>query len=246
MKNYRDFLLIAALFIALSALFYYVHFLIFHDSHHIFIYMIGDLAFVPLEVFLVILVIERLLSRREKRAILNKLNMVVGAFYSEVGMHLLGELLDGFDNHQEIKQRLEIKQDWTAKDFRQASSFARDIKGKVDSRRVDLKKLKAFLVKKRGFLLALLENPNLLEHDRFTDLLWAVTHLSEELEAREQLANLPEADLDHLSLDIERVYDQLAAEWVTYIEHLKAAYPFLFSLVLRIHPFQEHPSPMVS
>ena len=84
MKRYRDFLMIAALFIALSALIYFIHYLIFGDIHHIFIYMVGDLSFVPLEIFLVILVIERLLNRREKRAMLNKLNMVVGAFYNKV------------------------------------------------------------------------------------------------------------------------------------------------------------------
>ena len=77
-------------------------------------------------------------------------------------------------------------------------------------------------------------------------MLWAVMHLSEELGIREQLTDLPETDRDHLSIDIERVYNQLAAEWLAYIEHLKSSYPFLFSLVLRTHPFQEHPSPLVS
>ena len=38
-----------------------------------------------------------------------------------------------------------------------------------------------FLAKKREILLHLLENPNLLEHESFTDLLWAVFHLSDEL-----------------------------------------------------------------
>jgi hypothetical protein len=246
MKRHKDFLLIAALFITLSVLIYFIHYLIFRDMHHIFIYMIGDLAFVPLEVFLVVLVIERLMNRQEKRVILNKLNMVVGAFFSEVGMQLLGDLLNSMDDHQAISQRLSVRADWTASDFRQASSFALKIEGQADSRRVDLEKLKTFLVTKRIFLLALLENPNLLEHERFTDLLWAVTHLSEELGAREHLADLPKTDLDHLSVDIERVYDRLAAEWINYARHLKSSYPFLFSLILRTHPFQEHPSPVVT
>lgn len=246
MKRYKDFLLIAALFIALSVLVYFIHYLIFRDTHHIFIYMIGDLAFLPLEVFLVVLVIERLLNRREKQIIINKLNMVVGAFFSEVGMQLLGELLYSMEDHQEISQRLAVGTDWNASDFRKASSFARNIKGKADSRRVDLEKLKTFLLEKRIFLLALLENPNLLEHERFTDLLWAVMHLTEELGAREYLGNLPQTDLDHLSVDIERVYDHLAAEWINYTEHLKSSYPFLFSLMLRTHPFQKNPSPLVT
>jgi hypothetical protein len=96
------------------------------------------------------------------------------------------------------------------------------------------------------YLLTLLENPNLLEHDRFTDLLWATTHLDEELEARTSLKDLPESDLEHLAVDIQRMYDHLASEWLDYVQHLKSSYPFLYSLVLRTHPFQEHPSPMIA
>ena len=31
-----------------------------------------------------------------------------------------------------------------------------------------------------------------------------------------------------------------------YVQHLKATYPFLFSLILRTHPFQEKPSAVVN
>ena len=83
----------------------------------------------------------------------------------------------------------------------------------------------------------MLENPNLLEYERFTDLLWATFHLTEELEARQSLTDLPPADLNHISVDIERLYSQLVVEWVAYVEHLQSSYPFLFSLVARTHPF---------
>ena len=76
MRRYLNFIALALIFIALSALLYFVHYLIFRDVHHIFIYMIGDLAFLPLEVFLVVVVIERVLARREKQAVMQKLNMV--------------------------------------------------------------------------------------------------------------------------------------------------------------------------
>jgi len=91
----------------------------------------------------------------------------------------------------------------------------------------------------------MLGNPNLLEHDRFTDLLWAVTHLDEELEARQSVTGLCGNDAEHIASDIQRMYDHLASEWLDYVEHLKANYPFLFSLVLRMHPFQENPSPVI-
>jgi hypothetical protein len=244
---FRRFSLIVYLalgFLALSGVLYFAHYLIFRDVHHIFIYLLGDLAFLPLEVLLVVLIIERVLARREKLDKLEKLNMVVGAFFTEVGSHLLTDLLKYFDNRAEITAQLNIKADWNKRDFRRAARYAYHLKVEFDCARVDLEELKSFLAGKRTFILTLLENPNLLEHDRFTDLLWAVTHLDEELEARPSLTGLPEKDLEHLAGDIQRMYDHLASEWLDYVEHLKNNYPFLFSLVLRTHPFQESPSPV--
>jgi hypothetical protein len=237
---------LAIAFVALSAIAYVIHYLIFRDIHHIFIYMVGDLAFLPLEVLLVVVIIERLLARREMQAKLEKLNMVVGAFFSELGNHLLQDLLKHFDNRQEISRHLNITESWTKKDFQKAVKFADHLKVEVDCRNVDLGTLKAFLAQKRTFLLTMLENPNLLEHDRFTDLLWAVTHLDEELEARKSLIGLPDKDLEHLANDIQRMYDHLVSEWLDYVQHLKSKYPYLFSLVLRTHPFQEQQSPIVT
>ena len=82
--------------VALSAVLYLLHYAIFRDSHHIFIYLLGDIAFVPIEVLLVTLIIHRLLNAREKRAMLKKMNMVVGVFFNEVGITLL-KLLSVFD-----------------------------------------------------------------------------------------------------------------------------------------------------
>ena len=245
-KRYSFFMSLALIFLTLSVMLYFVHYLIFRDVHHIFIYMLGDLAFLPLEVLLVVLILERILARREKESKLQKLNMVVGAFFSEAGNHLLNSLLKEFDNRTEIALHLNITEKWTHKDFRKAEEFAYNLRIEVDCHSVNLEGLKAFLAGKRDFLLALLGNPNLLEHDRFTSLLWAITHLDEELEARPSVANLPEKDLAHLANDIRRFYDHLASEWLDYIEHLKTSYPYLFSLVLRTHPFQEHPSAILS
>jgi hypothetical protein len=246
LKRYRTFIFVALLFIALSVLGYLVHFFIFRDPHHIFIFMVGDLAFLPLEVFLVVIVIERILSWREKRALKQKLNMVIGAFFSEVGNNLLGRLLDSFESCTNICQHLAVNPQWKAADFKKAREYAADLHERPDWHKLDLTALRTFLVSKRPFLLALLENPNLLENEQFTDLLWAVFHLGEELEMRPSMDNLPESDLAHIAVDTQRLYSRLLIEWLSYIEHLKANYPFLFSFVLRTHPFQDNPTPVVT
>ena len=60
---------VGAVLLAMSAVTYLLHFLIFRDAHHIFIYLVGDIAFVPLEVLLVAIVIERQLHRHERREV---------------------------------------------------------------------------------------------------------------------------------------------------------------------------------
>ncbi len=205
MKNFRFFLIVAIVCLAASALLYYIHYLIFQDPHHIYIYLLGDIAYLPLEVFLVVIVIERVLARQEKQSMLQKMNMVIGAFFSEIGNYLLADLIKYFKNREEISRNLNVRANWTQKDFKKADAFAYRLKIDVDMLSLDLEALKKFLSSKRTYLLTLLENPNLLEHDRFTDLLWATTHLAEELEARPSLDALPETDKNHLAVDIQRM-----------------------------------------
>lgn len=234
------------IFILLSALTYFVHYLIFHDTHHIFLYMIGDMGFLFLDVLLVVLVIERLLNQREKRLLFHKLNMVIGTFFSEVGLELMRRFSQFIPNAKNLAGELEIKSSWTPKDFQKAAQrvekFA--LKPRVDSS--SLIELRDFLSSKRDFLLRLLENPNLIEHDRFTDLLWAVFHLAEELAIRkDQISSLPPPDREHLAGDLKRAYSMLVREWIYYASHLHKSYPFLFSLAARINPFSQAPSPII-
>ena len=237
MKRLNWQLVLGLSLIALSALLYLLHYAIFRDAHHIFIYMVGDIAFVPIEVLMVTLIIHRLLTEREKRSMLKKLNMVIGAFFSEVGTHLFKSLYD-FDAHAEtIRKDLIVGTKWGKKDYSRTLKHLKKYDYSIDSQRSDLDALKSFLIEKRDFLLRLLENPNLLEHESFSELLWAVFHLTEELASREDFSNLPQTDLDHLSGDIKRAYVLLISQWLSYMQHLRIDYPYLFSLAIRTNPF---------
>ena len=61
-------------------------------------------------------------------------------------------------------------------ELRQVSHWLSSYKHNLDESEVDWEGMKVFLVGKRNFLLRLLENGNLLEHESFTDMLWAVFH----------------------------------------------------------------------
>ncbi len=243
MKRIFDWqVVLGIILITMSALVYLLHYLIFRDARHIFIYLIGDIAFVFLEVFLVTLVVHNLLTMRERRERLRKLNMVIGAFFSEVGTELMKSLSIFDPDSDSISRRLRISGEWTGTEFARAR---REILGRtvvIDHRKGDLEIVKKFLVGKRGFLLGLLENPNLLEHESFTNLLWAVFHLTEELDKRRSLKGLPEPDYRHLAGDVKRVYGLLIGEWLAYLKHLQSDYPYLFSLAVRTNPFDDEAS----
>lgn len=231
--------------ILLSAVLYFLHFKMFHDAHHIFIYLLGDIAFVPIEVLMVTLIIHNLLEKRAKKSLIKKLNMLIGVFFSNAGTDII-IYLSGFDSSfDELKQRLDIDSDWDEKEFKNVSKYLRQYNYKISSKKSDLPQLGILLNTQKEFFLNLLANSSLLEHESFTKLLWAITHLAEELSNRKDFLSLPDSDYDHLSGDIERAYRALINEWVNYMEHLKEYYPYLFSLAMRTNPFKEESSVVI-
>jgi len=245
MKKFSWQIILGISLILLSALVYFIHYIIFRDPHHILIYLVGDIAFVFIEVLLVTLIIHQILSKREKRARLEKLNMVIGAFFSEVGTKLLTYFSDFDPKLDKIRKELIVANGWSEQEFSRVSKRLENYEYEVEIKKVNLEDLRGFLVGKGNFLLRLLENPNLLEHESFTELLRAVFHLTEELAHRKDLRELPDTDYEHLAGDIKRAYTLLVQQWLDYMRYLKDNYPYLFSLAMRTNPFDENASPIV-
>jgi hypothetical protein len=206
-------------------------------AEDIFFYTFLDLAFIPINVLFVGLILNGLLTYRERGAQNKRLNMLIGAFFSEVGTDLLAELRDFDPDLEDLRADLVCRNDWTPAAFDKARTDVADAGKHVDASLGDLSRLRAFLLPKRSFMLGMLQNPSLLEHERFTDQLWAVLHLADELAARPRLEGLPKADMAHLSIDIRRAWLALLREWLTHMQHLKSNYPYLFALAVRTNPF---------
>jgi hypothetical protein len=246
-KRSRWRLVIALGLIGASILIYALDYLIFRQPRELLNGLIGDVAFLFIYILVVIIILEEVLSRREKQGLMNKMNMVIGTFFNDVGLEMLRTFPVYVENAADLAPQLEFGGRWEKKDFLKAMDAARCFDYKVRVNPASLRDLKKILSSHREFLLRLLENPNLLEHDRFTELLWAVFHMMDELEMRPgDLENLPEADMLHLAGDVRRAYSQIASEWLAYARHLKGSYPFLFSLAARVNPFSKNASPIIA
>lgn len=188
---------------------------------------------------------EIVLQKREKAIRLEKMNMIIGLFFSEVGTGLLDIFIRCDPALENIRQDLIITADWSDLDFIRVGKRLKGYHHSVALEKLDLTELRAFLSEKRDFMVRLLENPILLEHAVFTSLLRAVFHLAEELAFRKGITWQPEADMQHLAGDIQRGYNLLVYQWLIYMNHLKNNFPFLFSLAVRTNPFDRQSSVVV-
>lgn len=227
------------LLILLSLLTYLIHYLIFRDAQYILSYVIAEVAFVFIQVFVVTLIIDTILEKRERESRLEKMNMVIGTFFSEVGTEMLTYFSDLDPNLETLREDLLVRTTWSDREFATVTARLKKYPCQVHPDKLNLEKLRSYILGKRDFLLVMMENPNLIEHEAFTDLLRSMFHLEEELKFRHRIETLPEEDLEHIAGDINRAYKLLVNEWVAYMKHLLDNYPYLFSLAMRTNPFDQ-------
>ena len=100
MKRSRWRLLLGVTLIGVSILFYLLHYLIFRDARHIFICLIGDIAFLFIQVLLVTLIIDEVPSFRERRLLMAVFHLTeelearsdVSALSGEDKLHIAGDM----------------------------------------------------------------------------------------------------------------------------------------------------------
>ena len=231
-------LLLPLMLVLISFTLYCSHFMIFKDPHHIFIYLLGDIAFLPIEIVFVSLIFHKIIEDKEKKNTFRKLNMLIGVFFSETGNMLLKMLVDSDKNRDTLKRTLIITNAWTKKNFENAKNIVDKYKAAIEYENLEF--LRTFLRSHRDFMLKIIENPTLLEHELFSELMMSLFHLQEELTNRNDVGSLVKNDIEHINNDISRVYAMLIKDWLLYTQHLKIEYPYLFSFALRTNPFDDN------
>lgn len=239
-KNLRNNILISVVMIVIAISIYIAQIVLFNTPDQTIFYLLQDLAFLPISVILISYILEKYLKNKEKEEKFKKLQIVVSAFYSEVGTTLIRKI-SLFDNMLPLfKEKVDLSHALDNKEkkilLNQIMSFNYD----MDLEKSDLEELKLFLISKKSYITRMFENPNMLEHSRFLDMLWSVFHLLDELENRDDLKSLPDNDKEHLINDFKRAYPLLIYEWIEYMTYLKKEYPYLYSLAIRKIPFGDN------
>lgn len=230
--------------ILLIIIIYGSNYLVLGDAEHIISYVWTHLGFIPVDILLVAFLLDEIIEKKEKEAMLEKLDMLMSTFFSEIGNELISEL-SSVNKYKADTENLKSIKNWDENDFdnklaelkNESIDFTADIS--VEDRQEFLDNLRTLLVSKREFIINLINNPNLLEKEEFTGLINAILHLDEELEHRKDLTLVTDSDFAHLNGDMQRVYDKLVHEWVYYLKYLYKHHPYMIALIIRTNPFDE-------
>ena len=216
--------------------------LVLKDPEHVISYIWTHLGFIPVDILIVAFVLDEIISKKEKEAMMEKLDMIMSTFFSEVGNDLISQL-SSVNKHKADTSYLESIKSWDDKDYENKLKeikninipFRADITS--EDREEYLTNIRNLLINKREFIVGLLNNPNLLEKEEFSKLLTAILHLDEELEHRPDLSKVTDVDFNHLNGDMERIYNILIHEWIYYLRYLNKHYPYMIALIIRTNPF---------
>ena len=220
------------------------NYLVLGDPEHIISYIWTHLGFIPVDILVVAFILDEIIERKEKEAMLEKLDMLMSTFFSEVGNELISQLSTA-NKYKASTENLKSIKNWDDKDYEnklnELKSTTIDFQADIplENREEFLENLRGLLVSKRDFIINLINNPNLLEKEEFTELINAILHLDEELEHRKDLTLVTDADFAHLNGDMHRVYNKLVHEWVYYLRYLNKHYPYMIALIIRTNPFDD-------
>ncbi len=188
----------AALFV-MAVIIYGLQILLFKQPETTAFYIFQDMAFMPVTIAVATLLVGYLMDESDKAERIERSRILTSSFYSIVGYDLFEILTELYDEKKEV------------------------VSWDLDQYTAMLNMINTYL----NEILTIASNPNLLEHEAFTDVLWAVMHFREEMTY--YLAEKPSAkDNRHVQVDAKRVYDLLSENVKEYEHYISVEYPYFY------------------
>ena len=230
MKKIKYSFLVSLTLIGLSFVLFSIHFAVFGQLQNTLYYSLMSLCFIPINVLAVTMVFEKILAYQVMQEKLSKMNMLIGVYFSELGFTLLDLIVSGDVGAKELMI-----------DFSDLKAVKTQLKNhphKLSLSQVDYAALSKLLIDRVSIVTTLITTETILEHEAFSDLLMATIHLRDEILFRQDKP-YTEDDYLHITGDITRVYKALSLEWIDYLIHINANYPYLYKSAIDVSPFHK-------
>ena len=149
-RIFKGKLILGALLISLSIAIYFLQIVLFNDSRNTEFYFLQDMAFVPLQVLFVTLILDEILNMREKQLKVKKMNLIISTFYSELGITLVKSLSEFILNFDQLKSELNANTNWSNINSKKMRKTINNFKVIADSRKGNLESLKNYLIDQKS------------------------------------------------------------------------------------------------
>ena len=225
------------LLLCASALLYAIHYLIFRDLHHLAIFGLHELAFVPLEVILVTLGLDQLVEKTHREEARSKVSIIETLYFNESGGTMLRYLTSFDPDAARLRELLQVTEDWHSSDFRQAIRQLKSYPFLLDLDRIDFFGLHYHLSQRHEYYRSMLENPALTQSEAFTEMIMKIYLLWEELDGRTNLYQLPEKDRNYLAELLHEIYRELTEYWLDNVYNHSIHNRFRLHRAVKSNPF---------
>ncbi len=225
------------LLLCASALLYAIHYLIFRDLHHLAIFGLHELAFVPLEVILVTLGLDQLVEKTHREEARSKVSIIETLYFNESGGTMLRYLTSFDPDAARLRELLQVTEDWRSSDFRQAIRQLKSYPFLLDLDRIDFFGLHYHLSQRHEYYRSMLENPALTQSEAFTEMIMKIYLLWEELDGRTNLYQLPEKDRNYLAELLHEIYRELTEYWLDNVYNHSIHNRFRLHRAIESNPF---------
>lgn len=225
------------LLLCASALLYAIHYLIFRDLHHLAIFGLHELAFVPLEVILVTLGLDQLVEKTHREEARSKVSIIETLYFNESGGTMLRYLTSFDPDAARLRELLQVTEDWHSSDFRQAIRQLKSYPFLLDLDRIDFFGLHYHLSQRHEYYRSMLENPALTQSEAFTEMIMKIYLLWEELDGRTNLYQLPEKDRNYLAELLHEIYRELTEYWLDNVYNHSIHNRFRLHRAVESNPF---------
>ena len=227
------------LLLCTSALLYAIHYLIFRDLHHLAIFGLHELAFVPLEVILVTLGLDKLVEKTHREEARSKVSIIETLYFNESGGTMLRYLTSFDPDAARLRELLQVTENWRSSDFRQAIRQLKSYPFLLDLDRIDFFGLHYHLSQRHEYYRSMLENPALTQSEAFTEMIMKIYLLWEELDGRTNLYQLPEKDRNYLAELLHEIYRELTEYWLDNVYNHSIHNRFRLHRAVESNPFME-------
>ena len=104
------------LMVILIIIIYGSNYLVLGDAEHIISYIWTHLGFIPVDILIVAFLLDEIIERKEKEAMLEKLDMLMSTFFSEVGNDLINQL-STVNKYKASTENLKSIKNWNDQDY---------------------------------------------------------------------------------------------------------------------------------